>query len=95
LISLAFLLPFKLGNVRCYLKKTDTVGTKKAHCYRHGFKEQNPMLHFVPSLTIFFKELNTRSRGLTFWANPLLLTIKSGIMSYNEQEIDEGNKVKR
>jgi hypothetical protein len=71
---LAFLLPFKLENVRVFLKKTGTMGTKKAQYYKHNRKEKNPMLQFAPFLTIIFKRLKTRSSGLAFLANPLLLT---------------------
>jgi hypothetical protein len=74
LFSLAFLLPFELGNVRVFLKKIGTIGTKKAQHYKHNRKEKNPMFHFAPIFTIFFKQLKTRSRGLVFLANPLLLT---------------------
>jgi len=68
---LPFLLPFKLGNVRLFLKKTDTAGTKKAQDLQTQLHRKKSLAPYCTVYYYYFQVIKDPEQGTCFFCESL------------------------
>ena len=71
MISLAFFMPKKLGNVRLFLEKTDTIGTVSSTVLQTQFQQKKSLAPFFVIFNRVYGYLKLGAGDLLFLLNPL------------------------